>query len=494
MENMTQKAPETFAQNEDGSATPLAIGFAIIFMIMAGMAVDFNKAMGERTQMQMTTDSAAHAALYTWEFEDTDKSTETAMFTVTGMLPDAAFINAFQDTDIEYGFWDPDAGTFTVDAAFVEAKDDPRRSAVRAEAQLEPERDNASNNIFLSMVGFDTFTIRTNSIYASYYPPCFTEGFVAEDIVDLQSGSVYLDGFCIHSNTYVSLNQNNYFEPGTVVSMPDLSDLEIPESGFDKNDGLQEALRSGEYRMRILRHLNEWMMSDLWAGDTTKMADEVAVAGVAAGVQEVLWPLDLTLPNGNQTGHPVIEAVVAGDDLSQFTAQEILDAPRLSNTDLGKKDLLPEQLLPRNRIHQLECSGNGDITFNNGSTYEDFILVTDCPLKLGNDVTYTGVIISTDADVTSQHIRLGLDDNCADGGGASVWTRGSFETVSDLEGYGAQILALGDISFTAGADGIQGVSFVAGGRIDGTSNGKMGYCDTQGTDNFATAPYFRMVN
>ena len=490
MKKLAPLSPATqFAQSEDGSATPLAIGFSIIFIVLGGLAVDFNKAMGERTQLQMAADSAAHAALYTWEFEDIPTSTATAQATITGMLPVVAFRDALQDSDIEYGFWDPDTGSFTIDPNFVEDKDDPRRSAVRAFAELEPERDNESRNILLSIVGQDTFTIRTSSIYASYYPPCFTEGFVAEDIVDLQSGSIYLDGFCIHSNTYVSLNQNNYFEPGTVVSMPNLADLEIPQSGFDQNDGLQEALRTGEYRMRILKQMDEIMMPSLWNGSGVY----ASVAGVPPTTQDVLWPLDLTLPNGNQTGHPVIEAVVAGNDLSVFTEEEILDAPRIGPTDLGKKNISPEQFLPRNRIYQLECTGNGDITFS-GDTFEDFALVTDCPVNFSNGTLLDGVLLATSEDVSSSHVQLGLDDNCAPDGGAAVWTRGSFSTASDLKGYGAQILALGDISFTAGADGIEGVSFVAAGRIDGTSNGKMGYCDTQGTGNFATAPYFRMVN
>ena len=71
---------------------------------------------------------------------------------------------------------------------------------------------------------------------------------------------------------------------------------------------------------------------------------------------------------------------------------------------------------------------------------------------------------------------------------------GSVSTASALSGYGAQILAAGDIQFTANASGIEGVSFIAGGRIDGTSNSSMGFCDNNGVDNFQRAPYFRMVN
>ena len=62
-----------------------------------------------------------------------------------------------------------------------------------------------------------------------------------------------------------------------------------------------------------------------------------------------------------------------------------------------------------------------------------------------------------------------------------------------MQGYGAQILAWGDIEFAAQANGMEGVSFISYGRIDGTSESDMGYCDGKGTDNFAAVPYYRMV-
>ena len=71
--------------------------------------------------MQLATDTAAHAALYTWEFEDEQASTTAALATITDMLPDIAYRDALLGSDIEYGFYDPDLGTFTVDPTFVEA-------------------------------------------------------------------------------------------------------------------------------------------------------------------------------------------------------------------------------------------------------------------------------------------------------------------------------------------------------------------------------------
>ena len=492
---MTYSAPQipekNFLRSEDGAATPFAIFIFCIFVVIGGLAVDFNKATSERTQMQLATDTAAHAALYSWEFKPVNESTTIAMETIAGMLPDVAYFDALRGSDIEYGFWNPATFTFTADPTFVEDKDSPLRSAVRATAQLEEARSNQSKTILLSLIGRDRLSIRTDSVYASYYPPCFNEGFVAQDVVDLQSNNSYTDGFCIHSNTYVSLNQNNYFEPGTVVSMPSMADLDIPSSGFEKNEGLQEALRKGAYRLRLIRQMP--MMMDTLREGSAKYA-------VQGGVQQdeaVMWPVDVSAGGGGSTSTNGDTKVTGNDkkttDTTTDTTQpEDATVTRFKSTDTGKKNLVAASFDAPNRIYQLDCSGNGDITFA-AEMFKDFVLVTNCPIKFSNGTILEDVLIATEGDVDASHVQIGKDDHCTPGGGASIWTRGDVKTASALAGYGAQILAEGDIQFTANASGIQGVSFIAGGRIDGTSNSNMGFCNNGGTEDFATARYFRMV-
>jgi hypothetical protein len=87
---------------------------------------------------------------------------------------------------------------------------------------------------------------------------------------------------------------------------------------------------------------------------------------------------------------------------------------------------------------------------------------------------------------------VGKPDKCADGGGAQLLTMGGFAAASDLELYGAQIVARNDIEFAARADGIEGVAMVSGTTVSGTSNMNMGFCRTGMEDNFQ-ADYFRMV-
>ena len=61
----------------------------------------------------------------------------------------------------------------------------------------------------------------------TYRPGCLREGFVADKMVDIQSNNGFESGFCIHSNVGISINQNNTFEAGTIVSMPSLNYLQV---------------------------------------------------------------------------------------------------------------------------------------------------------------------------------------------------------------------------------------------------------------------------
>ncbi len=441
-------------ESEEGSMTLLALFCVLIAIVMGGLAIDFNKVISERTQLQVAADTAAHTALYSRMKNDVDFSRGKAVTTVASLLPKSVYAtSALTEPDILFGHWNPESQSFDTDVN--------SKNAVLVRAEMSEFRSNPSRNFLLRIVGFDTFDVSVESVYATYYPPCFTEGFVAEKVVDIQSNNSFTDGFCIHSNQHVSLNQNNYFEPGTVVSMPDLANLDIPKSGFEKNEGLQTALRAGAYRLRLLNDLPE-IIHSFWTGE-----------------EEHLPPY--VIPGAPYT---VLQPVLAVPDSD-------------GNTQSKGTSFTPQHFKP-NSVNRFNCSGSGKITLDAG-TYSDFVFVSDCEIKFANGVNLENVVMATtntsiSSFNTPSGLTIGLDDNCAVGGGATLMTLGGFKAASSLNAFGGQILALKDIEFAANADGIQGVSFVSYGRIDGTSNMNMGYCSNQGMENAYRAEYFRNVH
>jgi len=422
---------------ESGSATILALFFVLISAVLGGLAIDFNKAMARRTHLQVTVDAVAHAALYSRERNSVEASISKALEIAAVNLPIKTNGDALLASDIEFGVWDDKTREFTPDIN--------SKTAVRVHAYRIHERNNTVKNILLRMVGFDTFELSRAAVYVTYQPTCFREGFVAEGMVDVQSNNSFQNGFCIHSNDHVKVSSNNFFGEDTIVSMPQTTNLQLPRSGFESNIGLEDALRDNGYHVRILNRL-EQLISDISHNSDNTRPDYVKTSLVRY--------LD---------GKSV--------DGSEFVA--------------GK-------------AYYVNCSGGGStMSIKNGVVIRNTTIVTNCAVKFGQGATLEDTVLATtntsDKSISSpSSLQIGRNDNCAPGGGAQVLTLGGIDMAADMRMYGGQIIAGGDVSFAANADGIAGASIIAGGTISGTSNMTMGFCGDGMEDSFL-ASYFRLA-
>lgn len=420
---------------EDGGVTILAMYILCASLLASAFAVDFAYLQSARTQLQIAADSAAHAALYYRERNPAEAAREKAIEVASHDMPDAGYGVVLRPQDIQFGYWDHAARQFTPDETSV--------SAVRVRPSRASETGNPVVAHLFNLLDHKFWDIQTEAVFVTFQPPCMREGFVADGMVDLQSNNGFTNGFCVHSNSYVSLNSNNFFEQGTIVSMPDLSQLDLPKSGFKTNEGLQVALRRGYYRLRVLRRV-------------TDIRDELD------------WGVGDAIPDYIQN---TIAVTVTG---SKFNAETLM----------------------QDRINRIVCSG-GKATIEAGSHLRNLVITTDCQISFGQGVLLENVLIFTSSDdpksfTAPSGLQIGLDDGCAAGGGAQLVTMGGLDVASDLRLFGGQIIALGDIAFAANANGIQGASMIAGGTISGTSNMDMGFCGTGMEQNFES-DYFRLA-
>lgn len=432
---MTSQGRKRFWVGEEGSMTLLAMYVLAGALMVSAFAIDFAYLMSARTQLQVAADAAAHAALYFREDNDADSAKAKAVALAQHDMPPAKYGAVLQVSDVEFGDWDYATQTFTADAN--------SKFAVRVRPSRVEAKGNPVSVFLFRLMNESTWDVAAEAVFVTFYPHCLREGFVAEDIVDLQSNNGYQDGFCIHSNTNVSINSNNTFEAGTIVSMPDQTTIDLPRSGFKTNEGLQAALRNGYYRLRMLNKLGD-VKDDLDAG----------------------------------YGHYVPDYVSG------------LAAINLTHLHVDETDFVP------GRIHKVSCGGH-KLHIAAGSVLREVVLITNCQLNFGNDVRLEDTLIyTTNTNAKSVNaassLYIGKDDNCHPGGGAQVITLGGFDVASDLHLNGGQIIAQGDIQFSANADGIQGASLIAGGSISGTSNMSMGFCG-QGVEDNLEAPYFRLA-
>ena len=423
-----------FLRDENGSITIMSLTWIPLTLMIGGLALDTANAMMVRTQLQTVADAAAHAALFTRETGTAEDAHEAARGIVAGSLPAERHGDVIRDGDIQFGTWDPATQAFTPDPA--------SKSAVRVDLARVAERSNPVGTWLLRLAGLDAWDIHRVAVFETWRPGCLNEGFVARGVVDLRSNNYFTNGFCIHSNDHVELQQNNAFEEGVIVSMPDSGTIVLPASGFDKNEGLEAALRDGSYNIRMLNRLPD-IIAGVGTYGSNEMPDYIDAAGIVT---------------------------------------------------LDKSNLSPTDFTP-GRIHRKVCGGAGTLSISAGAI-TDAVLITDCAVQFVDTTLDNTIVATTSTDAksvkSSSGLQIGRDDDCATDGGAVVLTLGGIDIAANLSLFGGQIVAGGDIQFSANADGIEGASLIAGGGISGTSNMTMGLCGGGMERNFEL-DYFRLA-
>ena len=431
-------------RGEDGALTVVNIIFLCSIALLAGIAIDVASVISARTQLQTTADAAAHAALVEREWHTPQEARDKALAVAMTNMSESRYGDVLRATNIVFGDYDRATDTFT--------RDDNSRNAVFVETERLASNDNPVGTFLLQFAGLWNWDVRTRAIYETFIPTCLMEGFVAEDVIDIQSNNSYFNGFCIHSNAHVTINNNNFFEPGTIVSMPDSDDIvvNVTGSGEDKNEGLQEALREGKWFIKILNRIEL----------------------IRTGVQTQYHPY-------------------ARDYTTNFSVIDInATMPTLKQ---GNKHVIGPADLQPGRVYKVSCN---KVDMKSG-TYDKVVLIADCPVELSNGVVLTDVTLLTTYSgeksfYSPANIVLGRNDNCAAGGGANIVTKGAVDFSAGLEMYGSQIIAAGNVEFSSNADGLQGASIVSGGRIDSTSNMNFAFCGS-GMEHSFLAEYFRLA-
>lgn len=444
---MASRGSKGFLKETDGAIGVYGlILFATIGMIV-GLSMDVANAYKVRSELQVAADVAGHTALVYRIPKGKDTAIQMAVDNANYNLTASGAQSAIKATDVVYGRWDADAKVFTPDANST--------SAVMVTARRNKDRANSVGTFVLSLVGLKSWDVSAASVTETYRPSCLREGFVAEKEVDIQSNNGFENGFCMHSNQSISINQNNYFEAGTIVSLPDLNDLDIAASGFKKNDGLLEALRESFYNIRVINRITTII-------DALKSGDLVTLRQMTAGDP--------------------------GSSMAYITnsAPITVNACNLTMSNLTE-----------GRIHIIKCN----TTVKPSGNFKKVAIVTTAPIQFASGTVFEDAVIatsSTDAmsfkgpSGNNNKVTFGKDDDCAAGGGVQLVTKGGAHFAAGLNMYGSQVLAAGAINFAANADGIEGVSLVSADTVSGTSNMKMGYCGIGMGGNFEV-DYYRLA-
>lgn len=420
-------------RDDDGSMTVLGLFVFIFIGLVGAIALDIGQLYHARTQLQVVADQVGHAAIYRRDSQTEAQAISDAVALGKATLPTAVHGETIKSTDIIFGKFDYDTKVFTPDPG--------SKEAVRVLAYYASSRGNPASSYLFRLVGFSSFDVVVESVWQSYRPPCANEGMIAGRKIDLQSNNSFGDGFCAQANDRVEMNNWNSWGSNSTVSMPDKSRL--VSGGYESNPGLEDALKDGYINPRVLSRLDAFR------------------TGFLASDPDIIPSYITNTTPINVSG-------------SKFDAADF----------------------PAGRIYNVSCPGTRFTLDADPTPLAGVVIVTDCKIKFGSGAQLqNAVILSTNTSgntfTAPSGLTVGLDDNCAAGGGASLMTYGGMDFAAKLQSYGGLFLAKSSIAYAANANGMEGVSMIAGVDVSGTSNMGMGSCQVDQDQGFQIS-YFRM--
>jgi Flp pilus assembly protein TadG len=428
-------------RDDSGAGTAWWILWMIVFMVFGGVAVDSANAWRMRAELQATADAAALAAVV--DLPNATAARASANSFATKNMSEEEHGDVLATAEIEIGVWNSAAGKYQPlpDVAH------PVKDAVRVTTRRDATNANQLKTYFLRLVGMDDWDVNAQAVAQRYFPKCTnTDGLFARHVVDMQSNNILKDGICIHGNDHVEVNNGNNWEAGVSVTMPSLSDLQIPNSDIDTlNPGQKRALGEEWFDVKIVDQIGD-IVASIKAGESTYLPSYIGVDSSGD-----------TIP---------AEDLVVSISAAQFNA---------ATAEKGY-------------IYDLTCPGNSLLVLGPSSIeVSKMAIIANCRIYTGQGAYLHDVILaSTRGDVEDnqlypkainigQSAQLGADDGCATSGNVKLFaTGGSIRSAADIEAYGLQAVAVRDIQFTAQAKGLEGILLQAGNDVSITSNNSFG--------------------
>lgn len=447
---------------ESGAISLLNMYLVLTLAILGGIGIDMANLISARNHLQVAADVAAHAAIASYKNGDTPAEARAkALKYAQANMPSGGYGTVLEADDIYFGAFYRTTTEFQKNDKWVEA-------SMVVTSRLS-ENANPVSSLLLRLAGFNTFDVRSEAVFINGDTPCVGAGFYAEGRVDMQSGNDFTDGFCVRSNSQVEFNNGNTFEYikdteyPVIVSMPLMTDLIIPSSGYDSNPGIEDAMRDGGHTFDVDQYITD-VIAGIFSTETDPMKN----------------------PFTRSYGDPNNQVTVVVGSTAKVTGKDKKDgtAPPIGPNNCPSFEAA---CLEQGAINLVNCGGS-DLTLP-GELFENVVLYTTCNLKFENGASLSNATFITTSEEdssisTPQGLIIGSMTTCTGVGGAQIITRGGMKSAAKWQLFGGQIIAAKDVNFAANAGGFVGASVIAGGEIDGTSNSSFQGCPGMVLPNF----------
>ncbi len=392
--NWAQRASQAI-HDESGVAKTASMFMMVSALTLGGLAIDYANGVRTKAQIQVVADAAALAGIA--RLPDGPEAARDAAFAHaerhgSGLLSMA---------DIEVGNW--------TDGGFTSGQATP--DAIRVVTRRDENNANPLPTFLMSLVGVSEFNIVTPTIVVREEArvACSGGGYFARGMIDTNSNNRYFDGFCLHGEAGVDMNNNNYFDIGTRVTSPDT----VGVTSYGNNPGLAEAVRSASHDFSFTEDLGDYIAEIREYGILSEALPDYVLAGpihvnqINAG--QTLQRNALYIVDGDVTlrGDRYFEevAVIATGDIripSNVTLRNVVlvsegEISTVSNVEIGGHPVdYCEQ-----ETYSAYLLARGDISFNSNNTLRGIFVSSQGDVQLNSNFRANeGVYIEALGDIS----------------------------------------------------------------------------------------------
>jgi Flp pilus assembly protein TadG len=467
-----------FVSDEEGGMTAFALFGLVICLMFAGLAIDVTNLHRNKELITVAADAAAQAGVIALAEEKTPAEVQAIALTAAETNAPVGLVGK------------TNSGVADVQLVHFNAKTRQLEPGTPNAVQVTLHRDSTVENPvatgLLRFAGVESFEVQVTSVaYFGKPGNCTsTDGIYAKGTVTLTSGNRIGSSYCVHSQTAVWMPQENIFEKGAGLSMPNLEACGV--KCFDSaNPGVEDA----KFEMNL---------------NLPSVSDHIAMvkSAMLASSSELKTKFfaDKTLA-ANRT------ALVDAKIMNAGAANKLVKGSVVDVTAAQYNDLmyLTKGNLPTGLVYNVDCRdrGNGpattisiggsidrkntSLTTSTVETVRQVVLITDCGFDVGTNaridatialstrVSSASVLTASSGAVVGDPLR-----NCDVSRKVYVMTMSSVSVSADFTASNVALIVNGDIHVAANSSSStvehKGTSFHAEGEVHIPANHTFNGC------------------
>jgi Flp pilus assembly protein TadG len=466
-----------FIDSEQGGMTALSMFWLVVCFMFAGLAIDVTNLHRQKELITVAADAAAQAGVIALSQEKTAAEVQSIALVAAETNAPVARVGKTNSgaSDVQLVRFNPKTRTLEAGTP----------NAVQVTLHRDSSVENPVATGLLRFAGFNEFQVAVTSV-AYYGKPgncTSTDGIYAKGEVTLTSGNKIGASYCVHSQTNVWMPQQNIFEKGAGLSMPNLETCGV--KCFDTaNIGVEDAKFEMNLNLpNVASHIA--MVKAAMLGNSELKTKFFADKSLASYLKPLV---DAKIMNSGAATKLVKGSVVT------VTAAQYNDLMYLTNGNL-----------PTGLVYEVDCRdrGNGPatsisiggnidrknatLTTSTVETVRQVVLITDCGFDVGSNaridatlalstrVASSSVLTASSGAVVGDPLR-----NCDVSRKVYIMTMGSISVSADFTASNVAMVVNGDIHVAASSSSStvehKGTSFHAEGSIQIPANHTFNGC------------------